>query len=83
MACWICSGLVGETPAAEPSLTLKADKTLSAHRPCHYPSDWRPLSVRRKSEIMRTRDFVLEMDKAHGGGDHAPMKVTPCHGYDH
>jgi FtsP/CotA-like multicopper oxidase with cupredoxin domain len=73
------SGLV-EKRLPEPSLTLKVDKTLSAHT-VPLPERLATITRPKEEEIMRTRDFVLEMDKAHGGGDsahegHAMMDMT-------
>ncbi len=64
-------------PAPKPSLTLVPDKALPAHT-VPLPDKMTEIVRPKPSEIVRTRDFMLEMDGDHGGGHagHAAMSMT-------
>lgn len=69
-----------DRPRPEPSLTLKVDRTLSAHT-APLPKQLATITRPKESEITRTRDFLLAMedggDKGHGTHrGHAAMDMT-------
>ena len=72
--------LRSERPAPQPSLTLIADRTLPAQT-APLPEKLATIIRPKKSEIVRTRDFVLKMEDGGGGshrkhGGHASMDMT-------
>ncbi len=63
-----------------PSLTLLPDRTLPAHT-APLPEKMAEIVRPKPSEIVRTRDFMLEMNGGHGGGHdqhggHGAMTMT-------
>ena len=56
-----------DKPKPQPSLTLSVDRALPAQT-APLPDTLATITRPKASEIMRTRDFFLEMD--HGGGGH-------------
>ena len=69
-----------EAAGAQPSLTLNVDPSLSAHT-APLPEKMATIIRPKESEIMRTREFVLEMEEdeenGHGThGGHAAMDMT-------
>lgn len=72
--------LRSERPLPQPSLTLMADRTLPAQTAA-LPEKLATIIRPKKSEILRTRDFLLDMDHGGGGGHgqhggHAAMDMT-------
>ena len=72
--------LRSEQPAPKPSLTLIADRTLPAQT-APLPEKLATIIRPKKSEIVRTRDFLLDMEDGGGGGHgqhggHASMDMT-------
>lgn len=67
-----------DSPVARPSLTLKVDRTLFAHT-APVPDRLATISRPAETEIINTRDFVLDMDGDEGHGahsGHAAMDMT-------
>ena len=65
-------------PLPPPSLTLRIDRTLTAHT-APLPEKLAAISRPKETEITRTRDFVLTMENGgHGGshGGHHAMDMT-------
>ncbi len=72
--------LSADRPAPQPSLTLTPDKALPAHT-APLPGKMAEIVRPKPSEIVRTRDFMLEMDGGKGGGHaghagHGAMSMT-------
>ena len=72
--------LRSEQPALKPSLTLIADRTMPAQT-APLPEKLATIIRPKKSEIVRTRDFVLKMEDGGGGRyhkheSHASMDMT-------
>ena len=57
-----------DKPMPKPSLTLVVDNTLPAHT-ARLPEELATIIRPNRTEIMRTRDFILEMEEG-GGSDH-------------
>jgi len=72
--------LRSKRPRPQPSLTLKADRTLPAHT-APLPEKLATITRPKESEITRTRDFFLAMEDGSGKGHgthkgHAAMDMT-------
>ena len=70
--------LGGSEEAPPPSLTLLVDKTLPAHT-APLPEQLASITSPKPDDIVRTRDFVLEMEGGDGDGKHdghAAMDMT-------
>ncbi len=66
-----------DKPVPQPSLTLAVDSTLPAHT-VPLPDKLATIVRPKETEILRTRDFILDMQDGGGGshGGHAAMDMT-------
>ncbi len=76
----VLNKLIGsQNTKPQPALTLNVDATLPAHT-TPLPATLATIPRPKPSDIVRTRDFILDMDHDGGGhhkhGDHAVMDMT-------